>query len=144
MKKFILTALICLMAGVVCGFDDGKDPDNLIPKEYPQYLLVYRLWETGSCESSPDMLVYGCQSWVYYYEPYASVNAVVKKLNNWRTWTYDGNVGLENKDVIIGLWKLDGADGNIFDKTLKQRIVKHTRKVRIEEQGWAQYVWENK
>ena len=145
MKRIILITILCFVIGTGISFGfygDNKGPDISISKEYPQYLLVYRTWESGPCKSEPGTILYGCWDWVYHYDTYDSLNKVIKQLNNWAGWTYDGNFGLENKDTIVGLWKLNGADGNIFDKTFKQRIVEHSKKIRIEEKNWTEYVWE--
>ena len=112
-----------------------ENQDNSIPKEYPNYLLVLRYWGNVS-DSKGDFITIG-QGWVYLYEPYNSLDEVMKRLNS-----YTGSA-LSDLNNLVGLWRL-GEEKNIVNQVFELKSIEHQAEVKVETKKWTEHIWKRK
>lgn len=129
---------------MIASFSFGKAynwklPDNSIPKEYPDYLLVIRYW--GSKLQQEGDIAYSIQTWIYSYEVYDSLDEVINRLN---TYCGQGMTAEDKETDLVGLWRLGGQEQNILDKVIQIDEIPHEKEVKIETREWIEYQWKKK
>lgn len=154
MRKYLLIVFTFLLVSPVFAqweaWDDSvcsslseadwqKPQDNSIPKKYPEYLLVLRYWDSSPTKRYGIIASVIEWNWIYLYETYGSLDAVLKRLN-----TYTGQ-GLKDMNELVGLWRL-GEDKNIINQVVELETTKHCQPetVYVKERKWESSKWKRK